>query len=499
MKLLERWDDLVVPDDLVYFLDGASGNRLVANPELAAWCVLGEAEAVVLRALARGEAPPDVSRTARGRADAEGAADTARTLAKLVLNWIVYLPGHRPEIRPSEPRLSMVYYAITDGCNLRCPYCYASSEKALPGELDTAESLDLVDQIADMGTRTLIFTGGEPTLRRDLFTVAEHAQQRGLALNMITNGTTIRSAKTARRIADTFNSVTVSIDGGTAEMHERTRGKGTFARTAQGLSLLNDAGVIPTINHVVTTENVDALEELSAFVSGLKVRQVRLMYHSELGRAVSDAYDFGWTEFRKVQEFFWTDPRAEAFLPDGPKAEKPCSIKGNCGMGGTEIYVDSLGDVYPCKLVTEDVHRAGNIRQRPLSELFAQPVLADMRTNSVYEGENLKDCRRCYIRAACGGGCRAYHMAETGDVHRNGRRLCRLLRHSMISNWWRAVGVSGRTLSEHQDVMFTPRLVRDDAVHPVHEDWRSAGRRMLPILPTSGGAKSLPASGVRSA
>lgn len=215
MKLLDLWDDLSVPEDLVYFTN--DGDRLVTNPETAAWCVLTEQENRLLQSPAR--------RGPRPGPGAEESAAAERTLGRLVLNWLVYLPGRRPAIREPNPQLTTVYYAITDGCNLRCPYCYASSEKALPGELTTAESLDLVDQIADMGVQQLIFTGGEPMLRKDLFHIVRHARERGLAVNMITNGTVIRRPETAREIAELFNLVTVSVDGGTAEMHERTRAR----------------------------------------------------------------------------------------------------------------------------------------------------------------------------------------------------------------------------------------------------------------------------------
>ena len=93
---------------------------------------------------------------------------------------------------------------------------------------------------------------------------------------------------TARRVAELFDAVTVSVDGGTAEVHERTRGKGTFAQTAKGLALLNEAGVVPMINHVVTPGNIDYLDRLADFVGGLKFRQVRLMSHSKLGRGAGD-------------------------------------------------------------------------------------------------------------------------------------------------------------------------------------------------------------------
>jgi sulfatase maturation enzyme AslB (radical SAM superfamily) len=85
--------------------------------------------------------------------DADGQR-VERTLARLILGWLIYMPGKQPVLRQVQAPLKMVYYAITDGCNLRCPYCYASSEKPLPGELSTAQSLDLVDQIADMAPRS---------------------------------------------------------------------------------------------------------------------------------------------------------------------------------------------------------------------------------------------------------------------------------------------------------------------------------------------------------
>jgi hypothetical protein len=114
-------------------------------------------------------------------------------------------------------------------------------------------------------------------------------------------------------------------------------------------------------------------------------------------------------------------------------------------------------------------------------------VLADLRTNNVFEGENLADCRRCYIRAACGGGCRAYHAAESGSVKRNSRDHCRILRHSMITNMWRSSGFGGADLLERESEMTVPRLVRDGSVHPVHDDWRTwspppGPRRSLPVL-----------------
>lgn len=463
-KLVRNLSLFDVPSSLTYFVHGE--DHLVVNPEVGARCLLSQQEFRVLQALAR-------VRDGSERVPLEPNAETERTLARLVLNWIVYFNGNKPEVRIAEPALNMVYYAITDGCNLRCPYCYASSEKCLPGELATAESLDLVSQVADLGAGTIVFTGGEPMLRKDLFQIVEHARDSGLKANIITNATMIRTAATARRFADLFGLVTVSLDGGTAETHDRTRGKGAFARTRKAVRLLNDAGVAPAINHIVTSQNIDELEDFASFLDGIEVHSIRLMNHNDLGRGADDEYDFGWRDHLRVQQLVWTSPVAGKLQPDGPKPVTPCSVKGNCGMGGNEIYINSLGDVYPCKLVTGREEHAGNVRRQRLSEVFASPVLAAMRRSTVYGGDFHSDCEQCYIKANCGGGCRASHMSETGDLRRNSRHLCRILRHGVTTELWRETGVSRAELAENSIEMTVPRMVATGRVHAAHDQWKT--------------------------
>ena len=471
-----------VPEGLTYFVHGE--DHLVVNPNVGARCVLDPGQFRVLTELAgyqRGESTGP-----------QATEETERTLAKLILSWVVYFNGNRPTVRFSEPPLHYVYYAITDGCNLRCPYCYASSEKCLPGELNTEESLGLVTQIADFPATDIVFTGGEPMLRKDLFQIVEHANRRGLKSNIITNATMIRTLDQAKRFAELFQYVTVSLDGGTAETHDRTRGKGSFARTYQALRLLNEAGVVPNINHIITSDNVSELENFATFAEGIDVRSIRLMNHNDLGRGVDDEYDFGWQDHLRVQQLVWTSPVAGKLQPDGPRPASPCSVKGNCGMGGNEIYINSLGDVYPCKLVTGQRQLAGNVRRQPLSDIFAAPVLAGMRASTVFGGEYHEDCAKCYIKASCGGGCRAYHLSETGDLRRNSRNLCRVLRHGVVTQLWREAGVTRAELARDNLEMTVPRLVTGGDVHPVFEDWKTfvpapaspvRSGELLPITP----------------
>jgi radical SAM protein with 4Fe4S-binding SPASM domain len=487
-RLVRNCSLVDVPEDLTYFR--RDNEYLVFNPEIGGRCVLSQQQFDVLSAVARAQRD--------GRpAELEETEEAERALATFILSWIVYYNGNKPAVQVGEPPLKTVYYAITEGCNLRCPYCYASSEKCLPGELTTGESLDLVSQAAAFGARQIVFTGGEPMLRKDLFEIVRHAKSLGLSTGIITNATMIRTPAIAEQFAELFDTMTISVDGGSAEVHDRTRGKGSFAKTHRAIRLLNDAGVAPQINHIVTSENIEELEDFAEFMTGVKVASVRLMNHNDLGRGATDDYDFGWQDHLRVQQIVWRSPVAGSLLPDArPKLITPCSARGNCGMGGNEVYVNSTGDVYPCKLVTGKPQLAGNVRQRSLADLFGSPVLKQMRTSTVYGGEYHADCEKCYIKAACGGGCRAYHMSESGDLKRNSRHLCRILRHGIVTNMWLEYGVSRAELAQRDQEISVPRLVATDEIHQVYDDWkafvpaprgaaeRAAGKRLIPITPT---------------
>jgi len=451
-----------VPASLTYFRHNQS--YLVVNPEVGSSRVLDRHQFELLQRIASNDPFPLVG---------EDQTNNERDLALFILSRLAYYNGHKPEIKISESPLNYVYYAITDGCNLRCPYCYASSERKLAGELSNSESRALLVQIAAAMAKVVVFTGGEPMLRRDLFQLAEFAGELGLQCNIVTNGTLIKTLDIAKRVAKLFKVVTVSLDGATADEHDITRGRGTFSTTMKAIHLLNEAGVTPNINHIVTSDNVDRIESFAKLLSAIRVSSVRLMSHNKLGRGRADGRHFDWNDHIKVQHTSWTSPAAGALRTDGPKRISQCTVRGNCGMGGNEIYINSLGDVYPCKLVTEDVHLAGNVRHQPLVDMLEGPLLAGMRTSTVFGGDYHSDCEKCYVKTACGGGCRASHLSNTADLRKNSRQWCRIWRHGIISQLWIDAGVNKAELSQSHEHMTLPRLVASDDTHPAFYDWRN--------------------------
>ena len=123
--------------------------------------------------------------------------------------YLAYAGLHRP----------VVFWNLTDRCNLACTHCYSSSG---PGrdtskELSTAEALALIDDFSVMGVPLILFSGGEPLLRDDIWELACHARKKGIKMALSTNGTLI-TEDIARKIKESgIEYAGISLDGATPE------------------------------------------------------------------------------------------------------------------------------------------------------------------------------------------------------------------------------------------------------------------------------------------
>ncbi|MFW5741458.1 MAG: radical SAM protein, partial [Myxococcota bacterium] len=172
------------------------------------------------------------------------------------------LPTFRPDVVPT-PRI--VFWETTGACNLRCVHCRREWTDAPPNELTTDEVKSrLIDAIADANWHSiLVFSGGEPLMRNDLFELIAHTAQRGLIPAVATNATMIDDA-IAKRFAELgVSRVSVSLDGASAQTHDAFRGlPGSFDDALRGIRALRNAGVDVQVNVTFTKANRDEAPEM---------------------------------------------------------------------------------------------------------------------------------------------------------------------------------------------------------------------------------------------
>lgn len=327
---------------------------------------------------------------------------------------------------PSHP-----VWEVSAACNLRCIHCHASGGQPAPDELNTQEGKRLLDDLAQVDEfRIMVYTGGEPLMRPDIFDLMDHSHKLGFVNLLATNATLIDEA-TARRLRQVgVVGAAVGLDGPTAETHNRIRNApDAFQRAMAGIQALKRAGILIQINVTAMAHNVDVIAELIEFSDDLHA-SLLLMYQLATigrGREISTASlnQADNEQFLRLLAEKQRSTRAIIEPVVGPQywpyllerrgltgdlwLRMAEMVFHGCVAGGGLAYIKPNGDVWPCPFVEVN---CGNVRQRPFIEIWRDsPVLDDLRRR---EERLTGQCGDCRYNAIC-GGCRGRAWALTGD------------------------------------------------------------------------------------
>jgi MoaA/NifB/PqqE/SkfB family radical SAM enzyme len=181
----------------------------------------------------------------------------------------------------------IVIWELTRACALKCLHCRAEAQyRRDPRELTYEEGKKLIDQIYEMDTPLLVFTGGDPLMREDLYDLAEYAIKKGLRLSMTPSATprvTKEAIQKAKEIG--LSRWALSLDGSTAEIHDRFRGtSGSYDLTMRAIAYLHELEIPLQINTTVSRYNLHDLENMLELVKKLDVVLWSLFFLVPTGR-----------------------------------------------------------------------------------------------------------------------------------------------------------------------------------------------------------------------
>jgi len=321
-------------------------------------------------------------------------------------------------------------------------HCYASSQdKEYPGELTTEEGFALLEDVAAFGSPVVLFSGGEPLLRKDLFVLMRKARELGLRAVLSTNGTQIGpdEARELKEVGVSY--VGVSLDG-LKPTHDLVRGsKGAFEGALRGIKTCQAEGIKTGLRVTVHKKNVDQMQDLMRLMTEEHIDRMCIYHLAYAGRgALISEYDLPAEETRELvwNVFDWVsswpegDPRELLTVDnhaDAPllhmwlKKNKP-ELADEVGQmlrwnGGNQsgiaiACVDPQGNVHPDQFSWQ--HTLGNVRERPFSAIWADtsnPELAFYRDRREQLPER---CRRCNFIDWCNGNLRIRAESATGDI-----------------------------------------------------------------------------------
>ena len=329
--------------------------------------------------------------------------------------------------------LRIVAWETTRNCNLSCVHCRASATQGpFRGELNTAASFCLLDQISQVGKPIIILTGGEPLLRTDIFDIAKYGTDIGLKMVMAPNGTLI-TENIAKQMADSgIQRISISLDGANRESHDRFRGvDDAFEGALRGIRLVKDAGIEFQINTTITKTNLHEIPKIQdlAVKLGAVAHHIFLLVPTGRGKYIVDQ-EITATEYENTLNWFYDQrektslqlkatcaPHYYRILRQRAKQEgKSITFKSH-GMdavtrgclGGTGFcFISHRGIVQPCGFLNVN---CGDITQASFADIWNRSdIFLSLRNFDELKGK----CGVCEFKKVC-GGCRARAYEATGD------------------------------------------------------------------------------------
>ncbi len=339
----------------------------------------------------------------------------------------------------------IVGWEITSQCNLSCPHCFTASSKRPHDEMTNRECKKIIDTMAEMGVSIIGWTGGEPLLREDLEDLIDYARQKRIKSNITTNAVLLdyKRAWTLREAGN--RAIQISLDGSTPEKNWRMRRTTVeqFYNIMNAIRLCKELNTQLYLATLLGYENLDDGFDMIELAKREGVDSIRFCGYTPVGRGKRKDIKKRLSFFDKLEELLIFVEKArssdsimtEFDVGFGPVPPEYAFHK--CIAGVETFYLKGNGDVYPCTSLLHPKFRVGNIRERPLEEIWNSPemqVMAAFPRNEI-EGP----CRACDNFENCLGACRGATFAHTGNLKAS-FPLClyRFARESAAV--WRVIG-----------------------------------------------------------
>lgn len=336
----------------------------------------------------------------------------------------------------------IVVWNVTHRCNLRCKHCYiGAGDSPMKAELTTEEGKGIISDLAGMNVPVLLFSGGEPLIREDIFELGEYAGSKGIRTVLSSNGTLI-TKNIASKIKETgFQYVGISVDGLPATHNGFRNADNAFEMARQGMDNLKAVGVKVGVRFTINRYNYHELRDVLRFVVDSCVPRF-CMYHlvySGRGKEMTRD-DITNTErmnvFNILKEFtlelhqkgvdleiLTTDNHADGILihryieenmpQRADEVMELLKMHGGCSAGTKVANIGPSGNVHPCQFWTNKV--LGNVREKKFSQIW-NDAENEFLSNLRNKGDYLKGkCGECTYKDVC-GGCRVRAEAVHGDM-----------------------------------------------------------------------------------
>ncbi|NPV50597.1 MAG: radical SAM protein [Candidatus Methanofastidiosum sp.] len=352
--------------------------------------------------------------------------------------------GYRKPLIFNSP-ISVVL-ELTRLCNLNCNYCYVNTfnsdlnKQKYNLDLSTEEWFKAIDILKETGVASLVFSGGEPLIRDDFFTIASYSNKLGFATSLATNGTLL-DEDMAKNIKESgISYVEISIFSSIEETNDAHRKNDSFMKSINAIKFCKEQGITVGLSLTLTSlvkDEVSSFLELAKNTGTDVCIFLNYVPHGNGNDPLAlnngdkekvlieilnkrNEYD---QYFRKIvvlqapeisQLHFEKQNNKELMQIGFTKFDKPgwgrfIEYVGGCSAGRFLLAVSNEGAIMPCPFLRMDL---GNVLEVDLDSIWRDNIaLTQMRDRKRWEGK----CGTCKYKIVC-GGCRARAYINSKNI-----------------------------------------------------------------------------------
>lgn len=324
-------------------------------------------------------------------------------------------------------------WEITMGCNMRCNHCGSACAEPLPDELTTEEALNVCDDMRDLGLKWITLSGGEPLIRKDWPLLAGRLYKNGIIPNIITNGWLVTEQMVKTAEANGVETISISLDG-VKNTHDAIRKEGSYDKVINAFKVLNKLNHVSGANTTITQQNINELDQIKQILLDNKVdlwqiqiglpmgnlsKNKQLVIQPEVVDYLLD-YSYKTTLEGRIKVFpadclgYFTGK--ETIVRQISVGSTTPVIWQGCNAGKRSFGLLHNGDVLGCASIREKAFIEGNIRQRPLKEIWDDPKSFEW-ARGLKKIDLTGSCKTCSYGDLCLGGCPNTRLTLNGSIY----------------------------------------------------------------------------------
>jgi len=311
----------------------------------------------------------------------------------------------------------VAHLGITSACNMKCEYCSIRQPYHHTKELSTEEWKVIIRKLARLGAFQIGFTGGEPTLRKDLIELAEYVVKQGCTFNLTTNCWLLNEEIVKKLVKAGMKQCQLSLDSHIAEVNDKLRQTGSRDKVETAIKLLKKYDVAVGIDCVVSKNNIKTIpgfitwlsEKEVPFITLIKIKQGDLPLerfkellpdYAEYSKLINDLCNRE-NKNPNVTIDCGSVSNLQHALREDELSKVPVA---GCPVGHTLVSISPNGDIFPCVALSGLQFKVGNALTDDIEKLWKEsPVFRQLRN---LKSKITGNCTGCSRYNHCRGGCR---------------------------------------------------------------------------------------------